>query len=80
MAASASQASLVKWSRTRRSQMGRNGEDRPGWVPSSTISSKTKSPEINRPYKINIFSNVRLIFVILNNIIFLLLKKKRTIQ
>lgn len=47
-AASASQASLMKWSRTRRSQMGRNGEDRPGRVQSSTISSKAKSPDTHR--------------------------------
>lgn len=46
MAASASCASLIKWFRTLRSQIGLSGDGRLGWVHSNTINRKASNPAI----------------------------------
>lgn len=46
MAASASCASLMKWFRTLRSQIGLSGVGRLGWVHSNTINRKASNPVI----------------------------------
>lgn len=46
MAASASCASLMKWFRTLRSQIGLSGVGRLGWVHSNTINRKASNPAI----------------------------------
>lgn len=48
IATSASRTSLIKWFRTRRSQIGLSGDGRPGRVHSNTTNTKASSPAHHR--------------------------------